>query len=67
MNALVSHRKGKRARVGLMIKGAATITLDQRVPKHHRDDLTQLRKDWEKIGSDLQKAVPKAKRERAAV
>ncbi|HTN14432.1 MAG TPA: hypothetical protein VL017_02040 [Devosia sp.] len=64
MNALVSHRKDKRFRLDLKVQGAATITLDQKVHRPHRDDLTSLLRDWEKIGQDMEKAMSKAKRER---
>jgi hypothetical protein len=66
MNAIISHKKDRRSRRCLMAQGVATITLDQKVHRPHRDDLTELTRDWERIGRDMQKVLPRAKRERTA-
>lgn len=61
VNAITLHRKDIRLRAGL--EGVATITLDQKVKRVHRDDLLALRADWERVSKDLRRAMTEAKRE----
>lgn len=44
--------------------GAASITLDQKIERIHRDDFSEIAGDWMKVNRDLSQAISKAKRSR---
>lgn len=57
VNALSTIKKGRRASKADIVRGAATITLDQKMTKRPaRSDREALASDWAAVRGDLRKA-----------